>query len=93
MVRTRTNYFPISTTEEHAYQAEIDSDCEMIDFWRFNPYYMTQAHAIQPDYSPDGFNNYSECHPTGKQEEVRNSAPLLSLAATGAVGARRRAMQ
>lgn len=30
-------------------QAEIDSACELIDFWRFNPYYMQQIYAEQPD--------------------------------------------
>ncbi|MEI6092119.1 MAG: L-glutamate gamma-semialdehyde dehydrogenase [bacterium] len=30
-------------------QAEIDSACELIDFWRFNPSYMQQIYAEQPD--------------------------------------------
>jgi len=30
------------------FQAEIDSACELIDFWRFNPHYMTQIYAEQP---------------------------------------------
>nr|NIP17041.1 aldehyde dehydrogenase family protein [Xanthomonadales bacterium]NIX11831.1 aldehyde dehydrogenase family protein [Xanthomonadales bacterium] len=30
------------------YQAEIDSACELIDFWRFNAYYMAQIMAEQP---------------------------------------------
>ena len=25
------------------HQAEIDSACELIDFWRFNPYFMTEV--------------------------------------------------
>ncbi len=32
-----------------AHQAEIDSACELIDFYRFNPYYMSQIYAQQPD--------------------------------------------
>ncbi len=32
-----------------AHQAEIDSACESIDFYRFNPYYMSQIYAQQPD--------------------------------------------
>ena len=30
-------------------QAEIDSACELIDFWRFNPCYMQQVYSEQPD--------------------------------------------
>ena len=31
-----------------AFQAEIDSACELIDFWRFNPAYAQELHAEQP---------------------------------------------
>jgi len=31
-----------------AYQAEIDSAAELIDFWRFNPHYAQQLYAEQP---------------------------------------------
>jgi len=31
-----------------AFQAEIDSACELIDFWRFNPHYAQQLYANQP---------------------------------------------
>jgi 1-pyrroline-5-carboxylate dehydrogenase len=31
-----------------AFQAEIDSACELIDFWRFNPYYAEQLYDQQP---------------------------------------------
>lgn len=41
------------------YQAEIDSACELIDFYRFNPYYMSQIYSLQPDSSP-GIWNYME---------------------------------
>jgi len=30
------------------YQAEIDSACELIDFWRFNPHYAQELYAEQP---------------------------------------------
>jgi 1-pyrroline-5-carboxylate dehydrogenase len=30
------------------FQAEIDAACELIDFWRFNTYYMWQIYAEQP---------------------------------------------
>lgn len=41
------------------YQAEIDSACELIDFWRFNPWYAEQLYRIQPR-SPEGFWNRSD---------------------------------
>jgi 1-pyrroline-5-carboxylate dehydrogenase len=31
-----------------AFQAEIDSACELIDFWRFNPYYAQELYNEQP---------------------------------------------
>jgi 1-pyrroline-5-carboxylate dehydrogenase len=34
------------------HQAEIDAACELIDFYRFNPYYMEQIYAEQPDSAP-----------------------------------------
>ena len=40
-------------------QAEIDAACELIDFWRFNAYYMSQIIADQP-YSPAGMWNRVE---------------------------------
>ncbi|MFQ5610975.1 MAG: L-glutamate gamma-semialdehyde dehydrogenase [Anaerolineae bacterium] len=44
------------------HQAEIDSACELIDFWRFNVYYMAQLMADQP-YSPPGMWNRVEYRP------------------------------
>ncbi len=41
------------------HQAEIDSACELIDFWRFNSFYMTQLMSEQP-YSPYGMWNRLE---------------------------------
>jgi len=38
------------------HQAEIDSACELIDFYRFNPYYMSQIYAQQPDSSAATWN-------------------------------------
>ena len=35
------------------FQAEIDSACELIDFYRFNPYYMAEIYSDQP-WSSDG---------------------------------------
>jgi 1-pyrroline-5-carboxylate dehydrogenase len=31
-----------------AFQAEIDSACELVDFWRFNPHYAQELYAEQP---------------------------------------------
>jgi 1-pyrroline-5-carboxylate dehydrogenase len=45
-----------------SHQAEIDSACEMIDFWRFNPFFMQQIYADQP-LSPAGTWNSSEYRP------------------------------
>ncbi|MFC2167367.1 L-glutamate gamma-semialdehyde dehydrogenase [Acidobacteriota bacterium] len=45
-----------------AHQAEIDAACELIDFYRFNPFYMNQIYSQQPDSSP-GIWNYLEYRP------------------------------
>jgi 1-pyrroline-5-carboxylate dehydrogenase len=34
------------------FQAEIDSACELVDFWRFNPYYMRRLYSDQPGSAP-----------------------------------------
>lgn len=47
---------------KNAYQAEIDSACELIDFFRYNTYYVTQMYQEQP-YSPTGFWNRMEYRP------------------------------
>ncbi len=39
-----------------AYQAEIDTPCELIDFWRFNVHYGRQILADQPISSPGVWN-------------------------------------
>src|SRR3954452_8629298 len=39
-----------------AYQAEIDTPCELIDFWRFNVAFARQIHAEQPVSSPGVWN-------------------------------------
>ena len=42
-----------------AYQAEIDSACELIDFLRFNVYFLTEIYKQQPISSP-GIHNRTE---------------------------------
>jgi len=44
------------------HQAEIDSACELIDFWRFNPYFMTEIYDDQPTSTKDVL-NYMEHRP------------------------------
>ena len=41
---------------KNPYQAEIDSACELIDFLRFNVYFMTQIYQEQPESSPGVWN-------------------------------------
>ncbi|MHC4916181.1 MAG: L-glutamate gamma-semialdehyde dehydrogenase [Planctomycetota bacterium] len=47
---------------KNVFQAEIDAACELIDFFRFNAYYVTQLYAEQP-FSPRGFWNRMEYRP------------------------------
>jgi 1-pyrroline-5-carboxylate dehydrogenase len=44
------------------HQAEIDSGGELIDFWRFNPYFMTQVYDDQPISTREVL-NYMEHRP------------------------------
>jgi 1-pyrroline-5-carboxylate dehydrogenase len=50
------------TASKTAFQAEIDSACELIDFYRFNPYYMQEVYKQQPA-SSRGCWNYVEQRP------------------------------
>ncbi len=45
-----------------SHQAEIDSACELIDFYRFNPYYMNQIYNWQPDSTSSAL-NYMDYRP------------------------------
>jgi 1-pyrroline-5-carboxylate dehydrogenase len=44
------------------HQAEIDAACELIDFYRFNPYFMSQIYDQQP-FSAPGTYNYIDYRP------------------------------
>jgi len=44
------------------HQAEVDSSCELIDFWRFNPHFMEEVYGDQPISTP-GVLNYMEHRP------------------------------
>src|SRR5690554_970372 len=48
---------------KNAYQAEIDSACEIVDFLRFNVSYMTEIYSQQPPVSPEGVWNRVEQRP------------------------------
>jgi len=39
-----------------AHQAEIDSACELIDFYRFNPYFLQRIYDEQPSSAPQTWN-------------------------------------
>lgn len=60
--RYKMNAATMLGQSKNAYQAEIDAACEMIDFFRFNAYYMAQIYAGQPDSLP-GIWNRSEYRP------------------------------
>jgi len=47
---------------KNVFQAEIDSACELIDFWNFNTKYMEKIYERQP-YSPKGMWNRVEQRP------------------------------
>lgn len=48
---------------KNVYQAEIDAACELIDFYRFNPYFAQELYAYQPLYSPEPTQNSTDHRP------------------------------
>ncbi len=48
-----------------AYQAEIDSACELIDFWRFNPAFAHDIMSEQPESGPGMWNMLEQRHLDG----------------------------
>ena len=62
--RAKSNAATMLNQSKTAFQAEIDSACELIDFWRFNAYYARNFHDdLQPLVSPDGVVNSTEIRP------------------------------
>lgn len=61
--RMKINAATMLGQSKNAYQAEIDSACEMIDFLRFNVHYMTEIYRQQPPISPKGVWNRVEQRP------------------------------
>lgn len=60
--RYRMNAATMLGQSKNAYQAEIDSACELIDFLRFNVHYLTDIYKQQP-LSPQGIHNRLEYRP------------------------------
>lgn len=58
--RSKLNAATMLGQSKNAYQAEIDSACEIIDFLRFNVYFMSQIYAQQPDSSPGIWNRLEQ---------------------------------
>ncbi len=58
-MRATANAATMLNQSKTAFQAEIDSACELIDFYRFNPYYMQFIYQQQPD-SAKGVWDYAE---------------------------------
>lgn len=61
--RGKINAATMLGQSKNAYQAEIDSACELIDFLRFNVHYMTEIYSQQPLISPKGIWNRMEQRP------------------------------
>ncbi len=60
--RSKINAATMLGQSKAAFQAEIDAACELIDFLRFNVYYMQQIYEGQPE-SADGVWNRMEYRP------------------------------
>lgn len=54
--RAKLNAATMLAQSKNAFQAEIDSACELIDFFRYNALYMTQIYKEQPDSNPGMWN-------------------------------------
>ncbi|MBA3542544.1 MAG: L-glutamate gamma-semialdehyde dehydrogenase [Deltaproteobacteria bacterium] len=60
--RARMNAATMHGQSKTAHQAEIDSACELIDFWRFNVQFAQELYRQQPKSSP-GIWNMTELRP------------------------------
>ena len=54
--RAKMNAATMLGQSKNAMQAEIDASCELIDFFRYNAFYMQQIYSEQPDSSPGVWN-------------------------------------
>ncbi len=50
--RDTINAATMLNQSKNVFQAEIDSACELIDFWRYNVHYMRQMYTEQPGSAP-----------------------------------------
>ncbi len=60
--RFKMNAATMLGQSKNAYQAEIDSACELIDFLRFNVHFLNEIYKQQP-LSPQGMDNRMEYRP------------------------------
>ncbi len=60
--RYQINAATMLNMSKTCHQAEVDSACELIDFWRFNPYFMTEVYDDQPISTAEVL-NYMEHRP------------------------------
>ncbi|NOX66970.1 MAG: L-glutamate gamma-semialdehyde dehydrogenase [Chlorobi bacterium] len=58
--RSTLNAATMLAQSKNAFQAEIDSACELVDFFRFNAYYAMQIYNEQPLHSSKGIWNRLE---------------------------------
>jgi len=61
--RDTINAATMLNQSKNAFQAEIDSACELIDFFNFNAQYAEEIYTNQPLISPDGMHNHLEYRP------------------------------
>lgn len=61
--RNKLNAATMLGQSKNAFQAEIDSACEIVDFLRFNVKYMTEIYAQQPPKNEQGVWNRVEQRP------------------------------
>ncbi len=61
--RAKINAATMLGQSKNAFQAEIDSACELIDFLRFNVEYMSEIYKQQPPLSSKGLWNRTEQRP------------------------------
>ena len=62
--RMKVNAATMLNQSKTCFQAEIDSACELIDFWNFNCHYARGFHELyQPLVSPKGVKNSTEIRP------------------------------
>jgi len=58
--RSRINAATMIGQSKNAFQAEIDSACELIDFYRFNVQFMTDIYSQQPQSAPLTWNRLEQ---------------------------------